>query len=560
MIAPLLAALLLVSPARAQTTRVEADAGASGIPRVTPLASPLSAPAPTLSATPSLMAASAFVPAPVFAAAPMAAASAAPAPLPAAAAFSAAAPALTVEAKAAASIPAENPDKSAAAAAAPAAEAAATPAAEPTSRIRAFLRRLANPFGTKTAEETPPASEAERLDRDFAKLDLWSQVGPAAKAEIDGLRAKKLSKAAAKEYVRREVNAAFDRIKAARGTENIGLHFNLHGGQREGYVGAGIRASKGDIALRYSMSADANDKVYFFQTAAHDAYSALDASNGEIMFFPSRMGHALNVFAVDAPELKAAMADGRITDVGAISMDFHRGMRGVPYSAYLAPPMEVFIGTAKKIGIRKLSRDEETLATARFLEAALTAAGSYVPGGTAASAEAAARGAAARAQAAASAGPETSIPPQFALVDGAYLYHGTTLGDLVKVVKSGGRMAPDVSQFSFRARDSVGYASERRRRVGGKDNPEVLLQFRGDDLNALVSGEQFRPALAVTDRGMPPVHAAYVAAVKPVPLSLMTPRSKESILSWLRARAAREPGEPKWAALAASFEAAFNAP
>ncbi len=121
-------------------------------------------------------------------------------------------------------------------------------------------------------------------------------------------------------------------------------------------------------------------------------------------------------------------------------------------------------------------------------------------------------------------------------------------------------MAPDVSQFSYRARDSVGYASDRRRRLGREDNPEVLLQFRGDALNDLVSAEQFRSALAVTDRGMPPVHAAYVAAVKPIPLSLMTPKSKESILSWLRAKAAREPGEPKWAALLPRFEAALGAP
>jgi hypothetical protein len=437
----------------------------------------------------------------------------------------------------------------------------------PTPAAQATLESISRALGVEAPAAKPvvrPAApavpEAVRLDRDFAKLDLWSQVGPAAKAEIEGLRAKRLSKAEVKEYVRREVNAAFERIKAARGTENIGFHFNLHGGRREDYVEHGIRATKGDIALRYTMSGDANDKVYFFQTAAHDAYSALDASNGEMLFLPSRMGYALNVFAVDAPELKAAMADGRIGNVGSISMDFHKGMRSVPYSAYLAPPLEVFVRTAKKMGVKKLSRDEETLATARYLEAALTTKDSYIPGGAAASAESVARGDAARAQAAASAGPETSIPPQFALVDGAYLYHGTTLADLVKVLEADGRMAPDVSQFSYRARDSVGYASDRRRRLGREDNPEVLLQFRADDLNALTSAEQFRAALSVTDRGMPPVHAAYVAAVKPVPLSLMTPKSKDSILSWLRAKAARSPGEDKWAALAAAFEAAFNAP
>jgi hypothetical protein len=41
--------------------------------------------------------------------------------------------------------------------------------------------------------------------------------------------------------------------------------------------------------------------------------------------------------------------------------------------------MEVFVGTAKKVGLKKLTRDEETLATVRYLEAALMAGGAYVP-------------------------------------------------------------------------------------------------------------------------------------------------------------------------------------
>jgi hypothetical protein len=245
--------------------------------------------------------------------------------------------------------------------------------------------------------------------------------------------------------------------------------------------------------------------------------------------------------------------------MGAISMDFHEGMRGVPYSTFLAPPLEVFSGTAKKIGLRRLSRDEETLATVRYLEAALTEGGAYVPGGpAAASAAAAGAGAAARARAAAVAAPLTRIEPRFPLLGQGYLYHGTTLDDLVRTVDSGGLMAPDVSQFSSRARDSVEYASERRRRLAREDNPEVLLQFRYDDLSGLVSGELFRAALAVSmDRGLPPMHAAYVAATKPVPLALMTPASKETVLSWLRAQAARRPDEPKWAALLPRFERAF---
>ena len=54
-------------------------------------------------------------------------------------------------------------------------------------------------------------------------------------------------------------------------------------------------------------------------------------------------------------------------------------MRGVPYSAYLAPPVEVFVGTAKKIGLKKLSRDEETLVTLRYLEEVIRAGGPFIP-------------------------------------------------------------------------------------------------------------------------------------------------------------------------------------
>ena len=421
----------------------------------------------------------------------------------------------------------------------PAPESAATPASKDQSvaknGIQAMLKSMASFFTGKKAEEIPPANESERLDREFAKVDVWGQVAPSARAEIEGLRARKLSKADLKAYVQAEADAAIERIKAARGVKNIGFHYNLHGGQREEYVGVGIRATMGDIALRYTMNGDTNHKVYFFQSDEHGGFTPLDSKHGEHLFIKMRMGYALSLFDLDAPALKEARADGRIKNMGSISMDFH-GMKGVPYEAYLAPPVEVFTKTAKKIGMRKLSWDEETLATVRYLEATALEGGPYVPGGEATSAEAKGLGAAARSQAAASASPTHRIMPQFALVDNSFFYHGTTLDDLARVVDSGGAMAAEVSQFSLRARDSVEYAADRSRRLARPNNPEVLLQFRTADLSALVSAEQFSAALAATDRGMPPIHAAYSAATKPVPLSLMTPASKETLLAWLRAR------------------------
>lgn len=365
MLTVLLSALLALAGPSWAGVAVSAEAGAdANVPKISlqTTLSPLSGPALGTTLTPSLNA--------LLSAPPALTPHALPAPLPVSAV---AAPVAARPVLAAASTP-EAP------------KTALEPAAEPAdknqpsfkTRMLSMLKSLANPFGTKSAEETPPASEAERLDREFSKLDLWGQVAPGARAEIEKARAEKMSKAAFKEYVIKEADAALERMKAARGTGNIGLHFNLHGGRREEYVGKGINATMGDIALRYDMNADRNYKVYFFQSAQHGGYTPLDASNGEILFFPTRMGHNLNLFDLDAPELQAARADGRIKNFSSISMDFH-GMKGVPYSAYLAPPVEVFVGTAKKLGLKKLTRDEETLATVRYLEAVVLAGGAFVP-------------------------------------------------------------------------------------------------------------------------------------------------------------------------------------
>lgn len=372
-------ALLLAMTVSAQNLRgtTQARANVTVAPIVT-LPAPLSASqlGGSLTLAPSPLAAS-NSPLPTLAPHPaLAAASAAPAPL-------AAAP----DAPSPAASPAEPSSLPALSAAAEAPEqpglrpAGAAPASAPSfvTRTLAALGRIVNPFGGgKKAEEPPPASEAERLDREFSQLDLWGPAAARAREEIAGARARRMSKAAFKEYVQNEAAAAFERIKAARGVSNVGFHYNLHGGQRKDYVGKGIHASMGDIALRYG-GGDDNYKVYFFQTAEHHPYVPLDASNGEIMFLPSRMGHVLNFFDVDAPAILAGKAAGRIREHGAISMDFH-GMGGIPYSAYLAPPIEVFNGSAKKaVGLGRLSRDEETLATLRYIEAVLLAGAPYIP-------------------------------------------------------------------------------------------------------------------------------------------------------------------------------------
>lgn len=131
--------------------------------------------------------------------------------------------------------------------------------------------------------------------------------------------------------------------------------------------------------------------------------------------------------------------------------------------------------------------------------------------------------------------PAVQVPWSFKLKDKDFYYHGTTLADLTRTVDSGGDMEPGVSQYSIRSSDSIMYGKNRRAKLGDADNPAVLLQFRYDDLKPLVSADAFKDdVLAAAQMSYFSLHSAYAAADKPVPLSLMTPESKESLLAWLR--------------------------
>ncbi len=148
-----------------------------------------------------------------------------------------------------------------------------------------------------------------------------------------------------------------------------------------------------------------------------------------------------------------------------------------------------------------------------------------------------------------------AIPRTFKLKDGDYYYHGTTLEDLIRVVESGGEMAPEVSQYSIRSADSIMYAAGRRAKLGRPDNPAVLLQFGYEQLRPLVSADAFKAdVLAAATMSYFSLHSAYAAATKPVPLSMMTPQSKESLLSFLRTQETLHPDQPKWADLHVKFE------
>jgi hypothetical protein len=87
------------------------------------------------------------------------------------------------------------------------------------------------------------------------------------------------------------------------------------------------------------------------------------------------MGSVLNLFDVD----KAA-ADPRARNVSGWAISYASEREGVPYAAFVAPPVPVFDGSARpRLGLGRLSRDEETVATAHFLAAALVVGGRFVP-------------------------------------------------------------------------------------------------------------------------------------------------------------------------------------
>ncbi|PIP82449.1 MAG: hypothetical protein CO113_01150 [Elusimicrobia bacterium CG_4_9_14_3_um_filter_62_55] len=218
--------------------------------------------------------------------------------------------------------------------------------------------------------------EDRRAFYEFRGRDLWAGIAEPVRTEIEGLRA--LPNAAERKARLREIgDRIVEGIKRKRGIREIGFHYNLHGGNAEGYVkGGGIRAGRGDIALQYSTQGDMAYKVYLFRSAQVNLYDILDTSNPNLV--SPRMGHVLNIFDGDSEYLRDAFAKGGALKPTAISIDFEegwlnkRGMIGIPYSTYLAPPIEPFGRSGVRFGLKgRLTKDEETLAAMRYLEAAV---------------------------------------------------------------------------------------------------------------------------------------------------------------------------------------------
>lgn len=198
----------------------------------------------------------------------------------------------------------------------------------------------------------------------------WDAVKAAIGPEVARLRA--MPKAERGAYLRGVGIEIVEALKKRHGTEEIGFHYNLHGGRAEQYLaGGGIRATMGDIALQYSMHGDRSYKVYFFRSSNANLYDLLSERHPNLV--SSRMGDVLILFRLDSKFMKDALASGLARNSGAISMDFDEtrlpGMIGVPKDTFLSDPLTVFYGLKTRVGLGRLSRDEETLAVMRYIEA-----------------------------------------------------------------------------------------------------------------------------------------------------------------------------------------------
>lgn len=228
---------------------------------------------------------------------------------------------------------------------------------------------------------------------EFLKLDFWEQIKAPVETEIAKLR-QLPDKQARQEYLHKTGQEIMTRIMSALGAKDLGFHFNLNGGSGHQYVDrGGIRISRGDITVVYTngLSGSTAEKIFLFRASKHSLYEILGSSNPKMALGGGRMGDTLNVFAIESKYTESAVKEGGIYAQNDISFDFDPawaakqsfnliggGLVGMPYSQYAVPPLRVFTRTRKRLDAGRLSRDEETLATMRYLEAVLTSGKNHI--------------------------------------------------------------------------------------------------------------------------------------------------------------------------------------
>jgi hypothetical protein len=219
----------------------------------------------------------------------------------------------------------------------------------------------------------------ERLQTSMEE-NLWPEIQNSLQSEISNLR--KLSKEDRAKYLEKEGEIILSKLKKKHHAEEIGFHYNLHGGNIEDYVDeGGIFISRGDIQLQYGHG-DPNYKIYMFRSSNVSLYKVLSEGNPQVMFGNGgRMGNVITIFPLDSPYFKKAIEEKGVLRSGSISFDFDENwvakqemgkyknpFVGIPATEFITPPATVFTETKKKVGMGTLSRDDETLANMRYLE------------------------------------------------------------------------------------------------------------------------------------------------------------------------------------------------
>ncbi|MCB0349007.1 MAG: hypothetical protein KDD37_09220 [Bdellovibrionales bacterium] len=212
-----------------------------------------------------------------------------------------------------------------------------------------------------------------------AKEDrAWDNLRPQIATEMAIFRS--LPKNEKQAYLEKVSDSVTSYLEEVFHTDNLGFHYNLHGGGRDSYItGGGIHATQGDIATQLGHARDYSKKVYFFQSQQVGLLKVLDSTNPAFLFPRTRMGHVLILMDLNAPIMKRLEADGvirnkqsiyfEVDDASPRSLKSSNGSPiGVPAEAFVLPPLSVFTGISAKTGINRLNWDEQTLVMMRFIE------------------------------------------------------------------------------------------------------------------------------------------------------------------------------------------------
>ena len=231
----------------------------------------------------------------------------------------------------------------------------------------------------KELEELTRLHQVRKAVAELNPVLVWQRVQPKVGVEIARLR--QMSPPEQRAYLKKSGQAIIEQIQKSTGSENLGFHYNLHGGELQGFSeGGGIFISRGDIQLNHG-GGDLANKVYFFQSKNISLFDILNEGNPNVIGSQGRMGYSLVLFKADSPYFKRAIAEKGVTSISPISYDFSEEWVskqlmsringraiGIPATEYLAPPSMVFTHVKKRMGMGSLSRNEETLATMRYLE------------------------------------------------------------------------------------------------------------------------------------------------------------------------------------------------